>query len=111
MELVNNRRLAPVKTKKQQSRAKHNGHANTGFLKTSTNSSASLYLSKGSVEADLEIVAVINSNTTKKAEALNHLVEGLDSGTVKGLNVSGIRVLGKQAAEGVVFLPVKILFS
>ena len=51
----------------------------------------------GSVEANLEIVAVINSNTTKIAEALNHLNEGLDSGTLKGLNVSAIRVLGKQA--------------
>ena len=49
------------------------------------------------MEAELEIVAVINSNTTKKADALNHLVEGLDSGTLKGLNVSAIRVLGKQA--------------
>ena len=49
------------------------------------------------MQADLEIVAVINSNTTKKAEALNHLVEELDSGTLKGLNVSAIRVLGKQA--------------
>ena len=49
------------------------------------------------MEADLEIVAVINSNTTKQAHALNHLVEGLDSGTLKGLNVSAIRVLGKQA--------------
>ena len=49
------------------------------------------------MEADLEIVAVINSNTTKNADALNHLVEGLDSGTLKGLNVSAIRVLGKQA--------------
>ena len=42
-------------------------------------------------------MAVINSNTTKKADALNHLVEGLDSGTLKALNVSSIRVLGKQA--------------
>ena len=49
------------------------------------------------MQADLEIMAVINSNTTKIAEALNHLVEGLDSGTLKGLNISAIRVLGKQA--------------
>jgi len=49
----------------------------------------------GSVQADLEILAVINSNTTKKAEALNHLVERLGSGTLEGLNVSDVRVLGK----------------
>jgi len=49
----------------------------------------------GSVKANLEILAVINSNTTTKAEALNHLVEGLNSGKL-GLNVSAIRVLGKH---------------
>lgn len=65
-------------------------------LNTTTNSKVSLFRSMGSVEADLEILAVINSNTTRKAEALNHLVEGLDSGILEGLNVSAIRVLGKQ---------------
>ena len=49
------------------------------------------------MEADLKIVAVINSNKTEKADVLNHLVEGLDSGTLEGLNVSAIKVLGKQA--------------
>jgi len=49
----------------------------------------------GSVEADLEIMVVINSNTTREAEALNHLVEGLNSGKL-GLNVFAIRVQGKQ---------------
>ena len=53
----------------------------------------------GSVVADLEVLAVINSNTTKKAEALDHLVERLDSGIIEGLNVSAIRVLGKQASS------------
>ena len=65
------------------------------FLNTSTNSNVALFRSMGSVEVDLEIMVVINSNTTKKAEALNHLVEGLDSGILEGLNVSTIQVLGK----------------
>ena len=65
-------------------------------LNTIINSKVSLFRSIGSVEANLEVLALINSNTTREAEALNHLVEGLDSGILEELNVSAIRVLGKQ---------------
>jgi len=58
-----------------------------------------LFRSLGSVEADLVVLAVIDSNTTKKDEALSHLVEGLDSRILEGLNVSAIRVLGKQVVR------------
>lgn len=58
-----------------------------------------LFRSMGSVEADLVVLAVINSNTTKKDEALSHLVDGLDSRILEGLNVSAIRVLGKQVVS------------
>ena len=58
-----------------------------------------LFRSMGSVEADLVVLVVINSNTTKKDEALSHLVEGLDSRILEGLNISAIRVLGKQGVR------------
>lgn len=50
----------------------------------------------GSVQAEIQVLAVINANTTGKDDALNHLVEGLDSAVGKVLNVTAVRVLGKQ---------------
>ena len=58
-----------------------------------------LFRSMGSVEADLVVLVVINSNTTKKDEALSHLIEGLDSRMLEGLNIIAIRVLGKQGVR------------
>ncbi|XP_078383581.1 uncharacterized protein LOC144666103 isoform X2 [Oculina patagonica] len=54
-----------------------------------------LKFSMGSVQADIQVLAVINTITTGKVEALNHLVEGLDSAVGKVLNVTAITVLEK----------------
>ena len=55
-----------------------------------------LFLSMGSVQADIQVLAIINTNTTQTVDALNHLVEGLNSAVRTVLNVTAVRVLGKQ---------------
>ncbi|KAJ7337779.1 hypothetical protein OS493_007935 [Desmophyllum pertusum] len=49
----------------------------------------------GSVQADIKVLATINTNTTEKVDALDHLIKGLDSSLGKGLKVTAIVVLGK----------------
>ncbi len=61
------------------------------------------FLSMGSVQANIQVLAVINTNTTGKVEALNHLVEGLNSAVGKVLNVTTVRVLGKRTGKTVLF--------
>lgn len=56
-----------------------------------------LFLSMGSVQADIQVLAIINTNTTRKIEALNHLVQGFQSRLVEGLNLTAVRILGNQA--------------
>ncbi len=71
------------------------------FLKIVNSKAFLLFLSMGSVQADIQVLAVINTNTTGKVEALNHLVEGLDSTVGKVLNVTAVSVLGKQTEKTV----------
>ena len=50
--------------------------------------------SNGSVEADIRVLATMNTNTTNKGEVIDQLIGGLDSSLGKGLNVTTILVLG-----------------
>jgi len=52
--------------------------------------------SHGSVKADVRVVATMNTNTTKKGEAIEQLIDGLDSSIGKRLDVTAIVVLGEQ---------------
>ena len=51
-------------------------------------------LRNGSVQADIKVLATINTNTTEKVDALDHLIKGLDSSLGEGLKVTAIVVLG-----------------
>ena len=51
-------------------------------------------LRNGSVQADIKVLATINTNTTEKGDALDHLIKGLDSSLDEGLKVTAIVVLG-----------------
>lgn len=55
----------------------------------------SFCFSNGSVKAEVRVLAIMNTNTTSKDEAIDHLIDGLDSSLGKGLNVTTIVVLGK----------------
>lgn len=52
--------------------------------------------SNGSVKADVRVLAIMNTNTTSIDEAIDQLIDGLDSSLGKGLNVTTLIVLGKQ---------------
>ena len=52
--------------------------------------------SNGSVKAVIRIQAIMNTNTTSKDEAIDRLIEGLDSSLEKELNVTTLVVLGEQ---------------
>ena len=52
--------------------------------------------SNGSVKAVIRILAIMNTNTTSKDEAIDRLIEGLDSSLEKELNVTTLVVLGEQ---------------
>lgn len=52
--------------------------------------------SNGSVKAEIRILAIMNTNTTSKDEAIDRLIGGLDSSLEKELNVTTLVVLGKQ---------------
>ena len=56
-----------------------------------------LFLSNGSVQADIKVIATINTNTTRKDEAIDYLIEGLDTFSGERLKVTAIAVQGKQA--------------
>ena len=56
-----------------------------------------LFLSNGSVQADIKVIATINTNTARKDEAIDYLIEGLDSFSGDGLKVTAIVVQGKKA--------------
>ena len=56
--------------------------------------------SNGSVKAEVRVLATMNTNTTGKDEAINHLIDGLDSSLGKDLNVTTLKVLGKQDELG-----------
>lgn len=49
------------------------------------------------MQADIKVIATINTNTTGKDEAMDYLIEGLDSFSGEGLKVIAIAVQGKQA--------------
>ena len=51
--------------------------------------------SDGSVKADVRVLAIMNTNTTKKGEAIEQLIGGLDSSIIKILDVTAIVVLGE----------------
>ena len=42
----------------------------------------------------------MNTNTTSKDEAIHHLIDGLDSSLGKDLNLTTLKVLGKQEEFG-----------
>lgn len=48
------------------------------------------------MEAEIKVLSVINSNTTKDGEARNHLIDGIESALKKRLDVTTIIVLGKS---------------
>ena len=48
------------------------------------------------MKADVRVVATMNTNTTKKGEAIEQLIDGLDSSIGKRLDVTAIVVLGEQ---------------
>jgi len=52
-----------------------------------------LFRSRGSLKADVTVLATINTNKTTKDEAISHLIEGLD--TAPGQQITAIFVLGK----------------
>ena len=52
--------------------------------------------SNGSVKAEVRVLAIMNTNTTSKDEAIDHIISGLNSSLGKGLNVTTLVVLGKQ---------------
>ena len=56
--------------------------------------------SNGSVKAEVRVLATMNTNTTGKDEAINHLIDGLDSSLGKDINVTALKVLGKQDEFG-----------
>ncbi|KAL9962082.1 hypothetical protein ACROYT_G031152 [Oculina patagonica] len=49
-------------------------------------------ISNGSVKADIKILATINRNTTRKGDAIDHLLDELDSSLWEGLKVTAIVV-------------------
>lgn len=55
-----------------------------------------IFISNGSVEADIRVRATMNNNTTNKDDVIDQLISGLDSSLGEALNVIGIVVLGKQ---------------
>lgn len=55
-----------------------------------------IFISNGSVEADIRVRATMNSNTTNKDDVIDQLISGLDSSLGEALNVIAIVVLGKQ---------------
>ena len=52
------------------------------------------YYSKGSLKANVDILATINTNTTSKSGAINHLINGID--VAFGKQIKGFVLLGKQ---------------
>lgn len=50
----------------------------------------------GSVKADVQVIAVINANTTKEDEARDHLIDGIESALKERFDVTIIIVLGKS---------------
>ena len=51
------------------------------------------HFSNGSVKADVRVIATMNTNTTSVDEAIDQLIDGLDSSLG---NVTTLVVLGKQ---------------
>jgi len=54
-----------------------------------------IFISNGSVEADIRVRATMNSNTTNKDDVIDQLISGLDSSLGEALNVIAIVVLEK----------------
>ena len=48
------------------------------------------------MKAVIRILAIMNTNTMSKDEAIDRLIEGLDSSLEKELNVTTLVVLGEQ---------------
>ena len=48
------------------------------------------------MQAEIEVLTVINGNTTKEVEARNHLIGGIESALKKRFDVTIIIVLGKS---------------
>lgn len=55
-----------------------------------------IFISNGSVEADIRVRATTNNNTTNKDDVIDELISGLDSSLGEALNVIAIVVLGRQ---------------
>lgn len=55
-----------------------------------------IFISNGSVEADIRVRATTNNNTTNKDDVIDQLISGLDSSLGEALNVFAIVVLGRQ---------------
>ena len=51
---------------------------------------------KGSVEAEIKVLTVVNLNKTNEIEARNQLTDGIESALKKSFNISAIIVLGKS---------------
>ena len=51
---------------------------------------------RGSVEAEIKVLTVVNLNRTNEIEARNHLTDGIESALKKSFNISSITVLGKS---------------
>ena len=48
------------------------------------------------MRAEIEVLTVINTNTTKDVEAHNHLIDGIEPALKKTFDVTAITVLGKS---------------
>lgn len=53
-----------------------------------------LRLSRGSLKADVKVLAIINSKTDTKAEAINHLINGIQ--VALGEQLTNIFLLGRR---------------
>ena len=49
------------------------------------------------MQADIKVIAIINTDTTGKDDAIDHLIQGLDSFSVEGLKVTAFVFQGEQA--------------
>ena len=47
------------------------------------------------MKAEVKVLATMNTNTTRKDEAIDLIIDGLDSSLGKGLDVTTLVVLGK----------------
>ena len=54
-----------------------------------------LVFRNGSLRADIKVLATINTNTTDKDDALNHLIGGMRSSFGDRLKITSIRVQGR----------------